>query len=592
MLLTLGAIRSIHVTLIGAVRQPGTLTVSSLATLFNALYATGGPLVNGSFRNIELIRGNKSILYADLYDFLLRGDQSANVFLQDNDLIRVPFAKIQVGLNGELNRPGIYESKENETLAQVLDYAGGFKSTAFKGRIIGTRNADLIKEVLDIPADQYSRFTLQHGDNFQIGQLIDKYANRVTIEGAVFKPGVYAWLKGMSLTELVKKAEGLKEDAFLGRINILRTRENLSKENITLDLAPVLKGTIPFELQKEDIVSIFSTLDLKGKFSVSILGPVRSPGIYAYDDSLSLQALILQAGGFLDNASPIGIEVGRRKKELGINVKGAPTAEILTVGMGHDLTKVGTDFLLEPYDIVIIKTDPAKVPQTSVTISGQVLYPGAYVLESKADYLSSMIVRSGGLLPYADIGAAKLLRVNSGPDLGMINRIVDKTLVGEKDSGVDIKNTVEDFSKAKIEVVIDLQKILRAPNTENDIILEEGDEIIVPLLKNVVSIGGEVMNPITLQYNKTYQFKQYISAAGGFTNKANKKKSFVIYSNGLSKQTKHFLGFIGIYPSVEPGSFMVIPHMVDRDRKPMDVAKAAVLISALSTVVTVFVLLF
>jgi protein involved in polysaccharide export with SLBB domain len=591
--ISLGAIRSIHITIVGAVKKPGTLTISSLATLFNALYACGGPQSNGSFRNIELIRNNKPVLIADLYDFLLKGDQSANVFLQEGDLIRVPFATLQVGINGEVNRSAIYEMKPTENLSKLLEYAGGFTSNAYKARVLGTRNNDLIREVLDIPATSYDNFTFKHGDDLVVSSIVDKFLNKVTIQGEVYKPGTYSWRPGMQLLELINKAEGLTLEAYQNRIVILRTTSDFRKEAIDVDLRKVVKGTESYELQKEDIVSVSSVIDQKDKFTVIINGPVRKPGYYNYADSLTLQSLILQAGGFTSDALPISIEVGRRKKEIGINVKGAPTAEIITVKMTTDLSKLGADFLLEPYDIVSIKTDPAKVPQISVRVSGQVLYPGSYVLESRAERLSKVVARAGGLLPYADIKGARLIRKSTAADTATVEKIVDRTFETKrrKDS-IDLTATAQDFTTSKMEIAVNIQKVLSNPGSDNDIVLEDGDEIIFPAQSSVVSVGGEVLKAIAVQYIKGYHLKKYVSSAGGFSNNANKRKSFVVYTNGNSKRTKQFLGIFRKYPEIEPGSTVVVPAKPVRSDKKFDPAKAGILISALSTVATTLVLLF
>ena len=591
--ISLGAVRSNHITIVGAVKKPGTLTISSLATLFNALYACGGPQSNGSFRNIELIRNNKILLVADLYDFLLKGDQSANVFLQEGDLIRVPFATLQVGITGEVNRSAIYEMKPTENLSKLLEYAGGFTSNAYKARVLGTRNSDLIREVLDIPASSYDNFTFKHGDDIVVSSLIDKYANRVTLQGAVYKPGVYSWYAGMQLLELIKKAEGLTIEAYTNRISVIRTTPDLRTEVLDLDLQPILKGTASFELKKEDIVTISSLLDQKDKFSVTINGPVHRPGTYQFSDSLTLQNLILQAGGFNSQAMPLSIEIGRRKKELAINTKGAPTAQIITVQMTSDLSKLGADFLLEPYDIISIKTDPAKVPQISVAVTGQVLYPGSYVLESRAERLSKVVSRAGGLLPYADIKGAKLYRQSTAASANTVAQIADRVVDSKKGKdSIDLTSTVQDFSTTKVPIAIDIERILSNPGTADDIVLEDGDEIVFPAQSSIVSVGGEVLNAVAVQYVSGESFKKYISSAGGFTTKANKDKAFVIYTNGKSKQTKHFLGVFRNYPAVAPGSTVVVPAKQEKAEKKFDPAKAGILISALSTVATTLVLLF
>lgn len=583
--LTLGNIRSINVSVVGAVKKPGSLTLPSLATLFNALYATGGPLDNGSFRTIELIRGNKKIVEADLYDYLLKGDQSANIFLQDNDLIRVPFAQHQVQLSGLCNRPGTYEFKSSDKVSNLLDFAGGFTAKAYRGRLTGTRNGILVKEIIDISADQFGQFSLNHGDSLHVDSLVDKYLNRVIVKGAIYKPGTYAWTNGLQLIEVIKKAAGLKEDAFLGRVNILRTYENLEKENISVDLRPILKGTASFELKNDDQITVYSAYELKDQFTVAINGEVRNPGSFPYADSLTLQQLILLAGGFTDRSVPASIEVARQKKQVDITKADLPTSEIMAVALVTDLSKVGADFYLQPNDIITVKTDPSKKPQIKVLINGQVLYPGAYVLETRQDRLSKVLNRAGGLLPVADQQGVKILRNNLIQDTAQLNKLIKKQT--KKDSTL-ADNT--DLVTATTEIAVDVLGALAKPGSNYDIILEDGDEIIIPRLKNVVAVTGEVLKPVNVQFTPGKEFRYYISSAGGFSAKARKSKSFVVYSNGRSKKTGNFLGIFRNYPKVTPGSTVVVAAKPVRDGK-FDAAKAGVLISALSALATTLVLL-
>ena len=584
----LGNIRSINVSVVGAVKKPGTLTLPSLATLFNALYATGGPLENGSFRNIELIRGNKKIITADLYDYLMRGDQSSNIFLQDNDLIRVPFTEHQIQVAGLLNREGIYELKPSETFANALQYAGGFKAGAYQGRVTGTRLGKLAKEIIDIPATQFSAFSLQNGDSLYVDSLVNKYLNRITIKGAVFKPGVYAWQKGQQLTDIIEKAAGLKEEAFLGRATILRTYENQEKENISVDLKAVLKGALKFELLNEDQITIYSTYELKDRFTVSISGEIRNPGSYPFADSITLQQLILLAGGFTDRAIPTSIEVARQKKQVDIMQLGASSSELIQVSLSTDLTKVGADFYLQPNDIILVKTDPTKKPQITVRVSGQVLFPGTYTLESQQDRLSALITRAGGLLPNADKIGIKLIRKNFLADTADLNKIIKKQSNSTQDSVLakqqDPSNALSD------EIAVAWNDNKSDYNPQRDIILEAGDEIVIPQLRNTITLTGEVLKPVSVQYLQNKSFKYYISSAGGFSAKAKKGKSFVVYSNGRSKKAGSFLGLFRTYPKILPGSTVVVPAKPARDGK-FDPSKAGILVSALTTLATTIAIL-
>ncbi len=305
--LSLGAIRSIQVNMVGAVKKPGTITLPSIATLFNALYASGGPLENGSFRNIELVRNSKVIATADLYNFMMKGDLSANLPLRENDVIRVPFASEQVAIDGGINRSGIFEMKPGETIQDLLEFAGGFRGNAFKGRLTGTRYADVDRRMLDVSKNSFSSFVLIHGDSLFVDTAVNRFQNRVFVTGAVVKPGGYALEEGLDVKGLLSKAQGLNEDAFLGMANMVRLRDDLSKEYKSIDLRDILSGKQMILLQKEDSLHIMSVLELKERTKVTINGPVKMPGEYPFEDSLSLKGLILQAGGLLENATSFNI---------------------------------------------------------------------------------------------------------------------------------------------------------------------------------------------------------------------------------------------------------------------------------------------
>jgi protein involved in polysaccharide export with SLBB domain len=586
--LTLGNIRSIQITVVGAVRKPGTVTLPSIATLFNALYASGGPIENGSFRNIELIRENKVIRIADLYDFLLKGDQSSNIRLQDNDVIRVPFSKTQVTVNGSVNRTGVFEMKESEGLQQLIDFAGGFKSNAFKGRITGTRFTNTGLKVIDVPVEDYLRFTFQDGDSIDIKSIINRFENRVVISGEVFKPGNYSLEKGMTVKDLIVKAEGLKEEAFTGRANMVRFRDDLTKEYISLDLRAVLNGSENIVLKKEDSLHVVSLLELRERSYVSIAGPVKRPGDYPFEDSITLESLLLQAGGFLENATPTNIEIGRRKGNINLGEKGAATSEVITVDMKKDLSKIGEDIYLKPFDVVSIKLDPAKVKQITVKVSGEVLYAGTYTLENPEEKLSSIIKRAGGLLPYADISGARLIRYKRQMDTSQMRRLAFSSLRPDDKVDSSIVAVAQDLNNMTTQVALDLEKIMGNPDKDDDITLEDKDELIVPRFNNTVMVSGAVMKPVTVQFERGRSASYFLSAAGGFTRNANKSRLFVVYPNGRSAKTNRFLG-IRQYPKITSGSSVFVPAKTEN--KAFEPAKAGVLVSAFSAILTALVLL-
>jgi protein involved in polysaccharide export with SLBB domain len=566
----------------------------SISTLFNVLYASGGPLDNGSFRNIELLRENKVIAQADLYDFILKGDQHANISLRDNDVIRVPYAKAQIAIEGGVNRVGIFEVKPNETLQQVLDYAGGFKGNAFKGRITGTRYNDIEKSVIDVSKENFTSYSLMHGDSLYVDTVLDKYNNRVFISGAVFKPGAYSLDKQMDVRELIKKAQGLKEDAFTGVANMVRINDEYKKQYLTLDLRDILSGKSIIQLQKEDSLHVESLFDIRDSSVVTITGPVRRQGAFRYEDSLTLKGLILKAGGLLENASALKIEIGRRRKDITFEQKGVSTAEIIVIDLDPQLKSRNADLVLQPFDVVNIKQDPFKVKQVTVEVKGEILLAGSYTLQNPEEKLSSIINRAGGLLPYANIYGAKLIRRKLVEDTAFIKRLalsnLDVKSINKEKTDTSQLIELDQLKSKTTEVALELDKILANPNGEEDMTLQDGDQIVIPRFVNTVAVSGEVLKPVTVQYEPGKTFDFYISAAGGFNKSAYKKRVFVVYPNGRSARTKNFLGFKA-YPKVTPGSSIYVPVKPAR-QSSFDPAKAGVLVSAFSAVLTAIVLLF
>ncbi|HJW30988.1 MAG TPA: SLBB domain-containing protein, partial [Saprospiraceae bacterium] len=502
----MGNIRSIRVTLIGAINRPGTYTLPSLATLYNALYVSGGPAENGSFRNIELIRSNKVIYLADLYEFLMKGDLQTNISLQDNDVIRVPYANLLITLDGEVNRPGIFELKESESLDNAIRYAGGFKSKAFKGRITGNRFTDFDKKVIDISGDSLSFFKPWNGDEYLIDSVINRYQNRIVIDGAVFKPGAYALENDMTLKQLINKAQGLKEDVYTGRALVVRTRQDFTKEYISVELKPIITGQHDgLMLNKNDSVHVASIFDLRDTTTVTINGAVRKPGTYRYEDGLSLKSLIFKADGFADNATGTEIEISRRKRDVNINKAGSEIVELIRVNDNKELSGTSTDTPLMPFDIVTIKEDPFYKKQISVKITGEVMLPAVYTLKSREERLSSLINRAGGLLYTANTQGAKLIRKKKEViDTTEVKRILESL---KKDT--TSKSTTEEIAKTTTDVAIDLNYILKNPGSLDDITLEEGDELVIPRIDNTVSVNGEVFKPLATMYEKNKNLKDY-----------------------------------------------------------------------------------
>lgn len=582
--LTVTGIRSIKIIVLGAVKKPGTYSLTSLATLFNALYVSGGPNDNGSFRNIELVRNNKVVVKADLYDFLLNSNQKSNVRLMDNDVIKIPFVQTRVALTGELNRPGLFEMQPNETLDDAIRFAGGYRSNAFKARITGIRNTDFERKVIDVTKAEIATFKPQNGDTYTVGSLLDKYENRITIDGAVFKPGAYALEKGITVNQLVQKAQGLREDAYIDRVIIIRTREDLTKEYISVSLNA--DSGRNFILQKEDLISVSSIFDIKEKFAVSINGAVRKPGNYGFEDSLSLKSLILMAGGFADNATGKGIEISRRKRDVEVNNPQGAIAEIIKISDTTDLSKFSSDIKLKPFDVISIKVDPYYKSQISVTINGEVLSPGTYTLTSRVEKISDLVKRAGGPLYTANIAGARLKRKNNFNDVDLT--VVQKIVKSAAKDSSDV--TLEAERKPYNEIAINLPEILSNPGSKEDILLLEGDIIQIPLKQHMVSVSGEVFKQLEIGFTEGKKLKEYISDAGGFTNSANKRKTFVVYPNGKADRIKKSFIFFNRFPVITAGTKIFVPK--ELEKKGTDYAKMGLIVTGISALITSIALAF
>jgi protein involved in polysaccharide export with SLBB domain len=366
----------------------------------------------------------------------------------------------------------------------------------------------------------------------------------------------------------------------------------MTKEYKSFNLKNILNGTETIQMKKEDSIHVVSILELRDSTTITVLGPVKKPGDFRYEDSLTLQAVILQAGGFMENATPSRIEIGRRKKDINLGTKGAPTSEVIQVDINKDLGQIGTDIYLQPFDVISVKADPAKVKQVSVKVSGEILYAGTYTLENPEERLSSIVKRAGGLLPYADINGAKLVRKKEKLDTAQIKRLAMSAVKSSSDSKyADTATTVatKELSSPTTDVALDLAKILARPNSDDDLTLQDGDELIIPRFNNTVSVGGEVLKPVTVQYESGKGFGNYLSAAGGFTRNAYKTRAFVVYPNGRSAKSHSFLG-IRSYPKVTAGSSIFVPAKPEGNS--FDPAKAGILVSALSAVMTAMVLFF
>jgi len=572
----LGNIRSIKVILTGDIVKPGTYTLPSVATVFNALYYSGGPSENGSFRNIKLIRRGKEIARLDIYDFLIEGNFKENVRLEDQDVLMIPPYEQRVEVRGEVKRPAIFELKEGETFDRLLSYAGGFTENAYKARVKVTRRTDTEQRIEDLLSSQYANYEPKGGDSFLVDRILNRFENRVRIAGAVFRPGEYELSPGLTVSMLIKKAEGLKEDAFLNRGSILRLKDDSQREQLSFGVADILAGTVPdIELKREDVVTISSIFELREAYTVSIDGEVRSPGRFAYAEGITLQDLIVQAGGFRESASSSRIEISRRVANADILSQSAHIAEVFQVNIGKGLSKEEQDFVLQPFDRIVVRTSTGYETQKMVRIVGEVLYPGLYAINRKDERISDLINRAGGLTPFAYVDGASLKRgefVDSVPakeETGTETAERERKQQAEYNRLLALQQLQSDasaFNKLNVDksvdndlVGINLEHILKKPGFRGDLILEDGDVIHVPKELQTVKVSGEVLAPSTAVYSPSKGFKQYISQAGGFSSRALRKSVYVLYANGTVKSTNRFL-FFNNYPPITPGAEIFVPQ--------------------------------
>ena len=573
----LGNIRSIKIIMTGQVVKPGTYTLSSLSTVYNALYASGGPAQNGSFRNIQLIRNNKIIATIDVYDFLLKGIQQGNIRLQDQDVINVPVFDTRVEITGEVKRSALFEVAKNETLQDVINFAGGFTTQAYTAKIKAFQNTDRDRKIADISTSEFSTYSPKNGDKYVVEAILDRFANRVEIIGAVFRPGVYELEKGLTLRGLINKSDGLTEDAFLNRGYINRLNPDNTQALISFDVAKIIAGTeTDIPLQREDKVTISSLFDLRDEYKISIQGEVRAPGTFEYADSMTLESVIQLAGGFKEGATPNRIEISRRVKNSDATAKSARTAELFIVNVDQNLKLEGEAFILKPFDIITVRNSEGYTVQKQVKLEGEVVYPGTYTIVRKDERISEVIKRAGGLTSSAYPDGASLKR--PGAEKANPN---DKNAINNQEEDnkkfLNLKRAqeagVKDTLTASVEqnliqsdlVGINLVKILKDSTSRFNLIVEDGDIIRIPRTLQTVKVTGEVLNPNSIVYLPGKSLRQYVSGAGGFTANARKGGVYVKYANGSAAAVSKFLFFTNS-PKIKPGAEILVPKRAEREK--------------------------
>ena len=577
---SVGKIRSIRVTLLGYVRKPGSYTLPSLATAFNALYQSGGPTEIGSLRKIEIIRNGKKIENLDVYDFLIKGDQRSNIQLRDQDVIRIPAYDIRVGLGGEVKQPGLFEILPGETFETLLSFAGGFSDSAYTASVTSYKSTDTEKRIFDIDKTQYTTYTPGRAESFIVKKMVERYTNKVTISGAVYLPGDFELSAGMTLYDLLVRAQGLKEDAFINRGIIIRYKPDLTPEYVAFNPAEVMQQKSNILLQRSDEVVITSNTLLKEQQQVNITGEVRRVGAYPYVENMTLKDLILLSGGFTDAALPQKIEIARRIKNENFGVDDIKIAEVIEVNSVADLEQNTKDITLKPFDAIVVRKSPGYQPQINVRVEGEVVFPGPYVLRNKNERISELLKRAGGLTNYAYTQGGYLSRKNYS---GVINQLntekVSKIQEQLKDSSGKV---AEEVSRPVDQIAINISSILTNPGGKEDIILEDGDMLTIPKEKMEVRISGEVLFPTRVVYEEDMDLKDYIGRAGGFTDNARKARVYVLYPNGNAAKTSSFL-FLKSFPRVTPGSEVIVPKKHETEKRRMSTGEVIGITTALTS---------
>lgn len=572
-------LRSIKINVVGEVLAPGTYTLPSTASAFNALYLSGGPNENGSFRSIQVIRDNKVIKTIDVYDFLINANTQGNIQLREQDIIYIPTYQKRVEVNGAFKRNGLFELTEKENLSDLIRYLGGFTDQAFKGQLSLTRITDSEKKVIDIHQSIFESFIPNNGDVIIASEIIDRYENRVNISGAVFRPGTYELTEGLTLSGLIKKAQGLKENYFSNRGLIIRLQDNLAPMTLAFNVDEILKGNNDLPLQREDQVIIQDIFSMKQRRTIQIFGEVQHPGEVQFSDNMTLQDLIFQAGGFTEAASESYIELARRHSYEESDKVSDEIAKLFQFNIDRELKLENNaeSFLLSPFDYIYVRRAPSYHEQRTVHISGEVRYPGAYSISSKNERISDLITRAGGLMPNAFVKGARMKRANPFAVLALeaVQHNLADSLIPTIESQINSEN-----------LELRLESILKKPGTAFDYVLRQGDEIIIPEVAQEVRISGEVLNPIGMAYQQGKNLKYYINRSGGFSDKAMKRKAYVIYSDGTSEVTKNFL--VHNYPKPEPGSQIVIPQKPEKVKMD-NTGKWLAIASTLSTIMIAIV---
>lgn len=562
---TLGRLRTIQVNVLGEVATPGTYRLSSFATVFHALYRAGGVTPIGGLRDIRIMRGDQEVARVDVYDLLMKGKQNDDIRLEEGDVIIVPPYELLVEISGNVKRPMHYEMKSGESLGKLMEYAGGFTGDAYRDEVRVIRESGREYQIYNVREPNYASWNLEDGDAVTVGSVLDRFANRVEVRGAVYREGMYELGDEVhTVRGLIERAEGLKGDAFPGRALLLREREDLTLEMVAVDLAGVMSGAAPdIELQRNDVLVIPSIHELEERGALTISGEVARPGTYPYAENMTIEDLVVQAGGLLDGASTARIDISRRIKDPKSLTPSSELGKIYSFSLKDGLIVDGEPgFTLMPYDIVEVRRSPAYRPQERVTLDGEVVFSGGYTLIKKNERLSDLVKRAGGLTSDAYAHGARLIRRMNDEERAVRETTLRMALQNQQGSGDSLsmnKLQLNDYYSVGIE----LDKALAEPGSDYDMVLREGDRLVIPQYVSTVSISGEVMYPNTVLYLQGKNLKYYVGQAGGYGLRAKKSRAYVIYMNGTVTRVRSLRK-----ARIEPGCQIIIPSK--RERKGMN----------------------
>ena len=552
---TLGNTRTIQINVMGEVVQPGTYALSAFSTVFHALYRAGGVNDIGSLRNVQLVRNGKKVATIDVYDFIMQGKTQDDIRLEEGDVVIVPSYESLVQIAGNVKRPMCYEMKAGETLEKLIEYAGGFTSDAYTKNLRMVRQNGKEYQVNTIDDVDYATCQLADGDVITAESILDRFSNKLEIRGAVYRPGIYELDENVNTVKaLIARADSLTDDAFTARAVLYRLRDNMTREVQQIDIAALMNGSIPdIELRRNDVLFIPSIHDIRALGDVQIAGEVMQPGSYPYADNMTLEDLVIAAGGLRDAASLVRVDISRRIKNPTSTEDTRELGEMFTFALKDGFVVDGEPgFVLQPYDQVFVRRSPVYSEQKNVAISGEVLYGGTYTITQKDERLSDLVEKAGGTTQFAYVRGAKLMRKANAEEL---KRMQDVILLLRRQIGEEKVDSLGIKVDTTYSVGIDLVAALKSPGSDADIVLREGDVLIVPEYNNTVKINGAVMQPNVVSYKKGKNVKYYIGQAGGYGALAKKNKKYIIYMNGQIATVKRRGNGM-----VEPGCEIVVPN--------------------------------